>query len=120
MKTKQAFLQVAVKSKVWQAIVKAECFIEDAIQASEPVDSIFWFPLKRTHLVHRSQLASSYLVRKSVRQPSGATFEGSKMRFEDIWALFSSLVDQINELVCIKMARLGQCLTGFALEDSRI
>ena len=47
------------------------------------------------------------------------TFEGSKTRFEDFWARFCSLVDQTNEPVNIKMARLGQCLTGFALEAIR-
>ena len=62
MKTRQASSQeaVAVESKVWQAIVKAECFIEDAIQVSEPVDSILLVPTQENPL--SSQIPISQLT----------------------------------------------------------
>ena len=44
------------------------------------------------------------------------TFNGDKRKFEDVWALFTSLVDESTEPVQLKMARLRQCLTGNALE----
>ena len=47
------------------------------------------------------------------------TFSGDKLEFEDLWALFRSLVDESLEPVSLKMARLRQCLTGRALEAIR-
>ena len=47
------------------------------------------------------------------------TFDGDKRKFEDFWALFTSLVDESTEPVNLKMARLRQCLTGNALEAIR-
>ena len=41
-----------------------------------------------------------------------STFNGDKRKFEDFWALFTSLVDESTEPVNLKMARLRQCLTG--------
>ena len=46
-------------------------------------------------------------------------FNGDKTRFEDFWALFASLVDEGNEPVNIKMARLRQSLSGNALDAIR-
>ena len=48
-----------------------------------------------------------------------STFNGDKRKFEDFWALFTSLVDESTEPVNLKMARLRQCLTGNALEAIR-
>ena len=48
-----------------------------------------------------------------------STFNGDKRKFEDFWALFTSLVDESTEPVNLKMARLRQCLTGTALEAIR-
>ena len=47
------------------------------------------------------------------------TFDGDKRKFEDFWAIFTSLVDESTEPVNLKMARLRQCLTGNALEAIR-
>ncbi|PFX13133.1 hypothetical protein AWC38_SpisGene22813 [Stylophora pistillata] len=47
------------------------------------------------------------------------TFSGDKRKFEDVWARFTSLVDESTEQVHFKMARLRQCLTGKALEAIR-
>ena len=47
------------------------------------------------------------------------TFNGDKRKFEDFWALFTSLVDESTEPVNLKMARLRHCLTGNALEGIR-
>ena len=47
------------------------------------------------------------------------TFDGDKTKFEEFWGLFQSLVDQSNEPVNLKMARLHQSLTGIALESIR-
>ena len=46
-------------------------------------------------------------------------FSGDKQKFEDLWALFKSLVDGSAEPANLKMARLRQCLTGNALEAIR-
>ena len=46
-------------------------------------------------------------------------FEGDKTKFEDFWGLFSSPVDEGDEPVNVKMARLRQSLTGTALEAIR-
>ena len=46
-------------------------------------------------------------------------FNGDKRKFKDFWALFRSLVDEATEPANLKMARLGQCLTGIALEAIR-
>ena len=48
-----------------------------------------------------------------------STFNGDKRKFEDFWALFTSLVDESTEPVNLKMARLRQCLTGNVLEAIR-
>ena len=88
------------------------------------------FSLKRTQLVHTPQLSSIKVGEETSVAAIGPsnnrlkplkvpTFEGSKTRFEDFWALFYSLVDQTNEPVNIKMARLRKCLTGPALEAIR-
>jgi len=47
------------------------------------------------------------------------TFNGDKHKFEDFWALFTSLVDESAEPANLKMARLRQYLTGNALEAVR-
>ncbi|PFX11896.1 hypothetical protein AWC38_SpisGene24233 [Stylophora pistillata] len=47
------------------------------------------------------------------------TFNGDKRKFEDVWARFTSLVDESTEQVHLKMARLRKCLTGKALEAIR-
>ena len=39
-------------------------------------------------------------------------FDGSKAKFQDFWALFSSLVDNSTEPTHVKMARLRQSLKG--------
>ena len=46
-------------------------------------------------------------------------FDGSKAKFEDFWALFSSLVDNSSEPPHVKMARLRQSLKGTALDANR-
>ena len=43
-------------------------------------------------------------------------FDGSKTKFEDFWALFTSLVDENSEAPNVKMARFRQSLTGVALQ----
>ena len=48
-----------------------------------------------------------------------STFNSDKRKFEDFWALFTSLVDESTEPVNLKMARLRQCLSGNASEDIR-
>ena len=48
-----------------------------------------------------------------------STFNGDKRKFEDFWALFTSLVDESTEPVNLKMARLRHCLTGNTLEGIR-
>ena len=47
------------------------------------------------------------------------TLNGDKRKFEDVWALFTSLVDESMEPVHLKMARLRQCPTGNDLEAIR-
>ena len=47
------------------------------------------------------------------------TFDGDNTVFEEFWGLFQSLVDQSNEPVNLKMAKLRQSLTGIALESIR-
>ena len=43
-------------------------------------------------------------------------YDGSKTKFEDFWALFTSFVDENSEAPNVKMARLTQSLTGVALQ----
>ncbi|PFX12951.1 hypothetical protein AWC38_SpisGene23013 [Stylophora pistillata] len=47
------------------------------------------------------------------------TFNGDKRKFEDVWALLTSLVGKLTEPVHLNIARLWQCLTGNALEAMR-
>ena len=47
------------------------------------------------------------------------TFDGNKVKFEEFWSLFQSLVDASNEPVNLKMARLQQSLVGRAHETIR-
>ena len=68
--------------------------------------------LKESHHSHNDR--NWYL--KPLKAP---TFNGDKRKFEDFWALFTSLVDESTEPVNLKMARLRQCLTGNALEAIR-
>ena len=42
------------------------------------------------------------------------TFDGNKVKFEEFWSLFQSLVDASNEPVNLKMPRLQQSLVGRA------
>ena len=53
---------------------------------------------------------------KPLRVP---TFDGNKVKFEEFWSLFQSLVDASNEPVNLKMARLQQSLVGRAHEAIR-
>ena len=64
---------------------------------------------------HHSQNDRNWYL-KPLKAP---TFNGDKRKFEDFWALFTSLVDESTEPVNLKMARLRQCLTGNALEAIR-
>ena len=48
-----------------------------------------------------------------------STFNGDKRKFEDFWALFTTLIGESTEPVNLKMARLQQCLTGNAWEAIR-
>lgn len=47
------------------------------------------------------------------------TFNGNKTKFEEFWTLFESMVDESDESISLKMARLRQSLTGNALEAIR-
>ena len=47
------------------------------------------------------------------------TFNGEKQKFEDLWALFRSVVDELVKPPNLKMARLQQCFTENALEAIR-
>ena len=47
------------------------------------------------------------------------TFDGNKVKFEEFWSLFQSLVDASNEPVNLKMARLQQSLVGRTHEAIR-
>ena len=42
------------------------------------------------------------------------TFDGNKVKFEEFWSLFQSLVDASNEPVNLKMPILQQSLVGRA------
>ena len=53
---------------------------------------------------------------KPLRVP---TIDGNKVKFEEFWSLFQSLVDASNEPVNFKMARLQQSLVGRAHEAIR-
>ena len=47
------------------------------------------------------------------------TFDGNKVKFEEFWSLFQSLVDASNEPVNLKISRLQQSLVGRAHEAIR-
>ena len=53
---------------------------------------------------------------KPLKVPS---FGGDKIKVEDLWGLFESLVDKSKKQVNLKMARLRQCLFSSALESIR-
>ena len=124
-----------VETEVLQAIEKAECVIKDVMkdkskQTSDLVNSRPQVPIQENpvssqisvtqHSVsEESSVTGMGLPNSRLKPLKVPTFDGSKARFEDSWALFSSLVDQTSESVNIKMARLRQCLTGTALDTIR-
>ena len=125
----------AVETEVLQAIEKAECVIKDVMedtskQTSELVNSVSQVPIQENpvssqipvtqHSVsEKTSVTGTGLLNSRLKPLKAPTLDGSKTRFEDFWAPFSSLVDQTREPVNIKMARLRQCLTRTALDAIR-
>ncbi len=104
-----------------QAIKKAESVIKDvmkdkseqpsksvngALQNATPANPVSLQTLVTQHPVSEESTATVIELPHNHLQPLKVpTFEGCKTKFEDFWALYSSLVNQPNEPTNIKMAR---------------
>ena len=125
----------AVEAEVMQAIEKAESLIKNVMKdkSEQPSESVngalqnatqahpvsLQTPVSQHPVSEESTAIVTELQRNRLQPLKVPTFEGCKTKFEDFWALFSSLVDQSNEPTNIKMARLRQSLTGTALDAIR-
>ena len=82
-------------------------------------------PVSNTSSSHQvptpaQQHEGTQAINRHLKPSRVPTFDGNKVKFEEFWSLFQSLVDASNEPINLKMARLKQSLVGRAHDLVRV